>query len=149
MTVNEPIDLNPDHVALEQVISILTPLRRHRLARVERDRRSIELELDRLRERLLASVTSLSQERENQKLRRQQLSDTYLHVATGLTEVDRWLEQERHMLDRLAHIGQDVSQKRENVKQLEKRLLHVQQDVKALQRGVEKLTCMSESIHEN
>ncbi|MBD8094615.1 YscO family type III secretion system apparatus protein [Pseudomonas fluorescens] len=147
--MDEDLEVDLDRAALEHAIGVLKPLRQHRQASAERARRQIEQELHQLHEQLLISTASLNQERDNQKLRRQQLSDTHLERTMELSDIDRWHEKERRMLDRLAHIRQSVSQLRGRIEEQEHQLQQAQQAVKARQRAVEKLACMSESLDEN
>ncbi|ANF89272.1 Type III secretion protein HrpO (plasmid) [Pseudomonas antarctica] len=147
--MDEDLEVDLDRAALEHAICVLTPLRLHRQASAERARRQIEQELHQLQEQLLISTASLNQERDNQKLRRQQLSDTHLERTMELNDIERWHEKERRMLDHLAHIRQSVSQLRGRIEEQEYQLQQAQQAVKAHQRAVEKLSCMSESLDEN
>ncbi|MGY2289769.1 type III secretion protein [Pseudomonas sp. SDO528_S397] len=147
--MDEDLEVDTHRLALEQVIGVLTPLRQHRQASAERTRQRLEQELAQLHEELLTSKASWNQERDNQKVRRQQLSDTHLQKTMELTDIDRWHEKERRMLDRLAHIRQNVSQLRERIDWQEQQVQQAHLDVKARQRAVEKLACMSESLHED
>ncbi|KAF1032696.1 MAG: hypothetical protein GAK37_00367 [Pseudomonas sp.] len=147
--MDENLEVDVDRIALEQAIGVLTPLRQHRQASAECARRQIEQALQTLHEQLRTSIESLNQERDNQKQRRQQLSDTHLQTSMALSDIDRWHEKERRMLDRLAHIRQEIVQLREHIEWQEQQLQQARLDVKARQRAVEKLACMSESLYEN
>ncbi|MGB3125110.1 MAG: type III secretion protein [Pseudomonas sp.] len=147
--MDDDLEVDLDRVALEHAIGVLTPLRQHRQASAERARRQIEHALHALHEQLRTSTESMNQERDNQKLRRQQLSDTHLQKSMALSDIDRWHEKERRMLDRLAQIRQSITQLRERIELQQHQLQQAQQDVKARQRAVEKLACMSESLYEN
>ncbi|WP_434698161.1 type III secretion protein [Pseudomonas sp. D1-1] len=146
--MDEDLDMDPERQALERVIGLLGPLRQHRQASAERARGRLARELAKLREQLLASESSMDQERTNQKRKRRALADTHLQTTLELADIDRWHEKERRMLDRLAQIRQDVSQLRLHIETQEQSLQQAQLDVKARQRAVEKLACMSETLSE-
>ncbi len=145
--MDEDADIEPNDHALRQVIGVLTPLRQHRQARAERSRQRIEQNLETLREQLLNCQATWSQERDRQQVLRQQLSDTYLQQRLELKDIDRWHEQERRMLDRLAHIRQSVSQLRARIEEQEQQLQRALLELKTRQRAVEKLACMTDSLN--
>lgn len=147
--MDEDFEVDSNRAELQQVISLLTPLRQHRQANAERASKRIEQELALLYEQLLTSKASWNQERDNQKRRRQQLLDTHLEKNMEMSDIDRWHEKERRMLDRLAHISQSISQLRERIAAKEQQLQQARLEVKARQRATEKLTCMSESLNED
>ncbi|MGY2283427.1 type III secretion protein [Pseudomonas gingeri] len=146
--MDEELEADPNHVAMAQVIQILTPLRQHRQASAERAQRRLQQELETLRQQLLHSEQSWLQERDNQRVRRRQLSQAHLQQTLELNEVERWHEKERRMLDRLAFIQQDVSQLRQQIEQHQQRLEQARMEARARQRAVEKLACMSENLNE-
>ncbi|NWA02060.1 type III secretion protein [Pseudomonas gingeri] len=146
--MDEELEADPNHVALTQVIQILTPLRQHRQASAERAQRRLQEELETMRQQLLHSEQSWVQERDNQRVRRQQLSQAHLRQTLELNEVERWHEKERRMLDRLAFIQQDVSQLRQQIELQQQRLEQARMEARARQRAVEKLACMSENLNE-
>ncbi|MGY2168566.1 type III secretion protein [Pseudomonas gingeri] len=146
--MDEELEADPNHVAMAQVIQILTPLRQHRQASAERAQRRLQQELETLHQQLLHSEQSWLQERDNQRVRRRQLSQAHLHQTLELNEVERWHEKERRMLDRLAFIQQDVSQLRQQIEQHQQRLEQARMEARARQRAVEKLACMSENLNE-
>ncbi|BBP74637.1 type III secretion protein [Pseudomonas gingeri NCPPB 3146 = LMG 5327] len=146
--MDEELEADPNHVAMAQVIQILTPLRQHRQASAERAQRRLQQELETLHQQLLHSEQSWLQERDNQRVRRRQLSQAHLQQTLELNEVERWHEKERRMLDRLAFIQQDVSQLRQQIEQHQQRLEQARMEARARQRAVEKLACMSENLNE-
>ncbi|NVZ28580.1 type III secretion protein [Pseudomonas gingeri] len=146
--MDEELEADPNHVAMAQVIQILTPLRQHRQASAERAQRRLQQELETLRQQLLHSEQSWLQERDNQRVRRRQLSQAHLQQTLELNEVERWHEKERRMLDRLAFIQQDVRQLRQQIEQHQQRLEQARMEARARQRAVEKLACMSENLNE-
>ena len=148
MSLHEPLEIDPERVALTQLVEVLTPLRQHRQASAERACKRLEQTLHELREQLLTSQASLSQERDNQKTRRQQLATAHLQQTVALNDIDRWHEKERRMLDRLAQIRQHISHLQARIETLREQLQQALLEVKARQRAVEKLACLSESLNE-
>jgi len=148
MSMDDDLEADPDRVAMEQLIKVLTPLRQHRQARAERAQRQLQDELTVMQQQLLQTEQSWVQERDNQKVRRQQLSATHLAITMELSDVDRWHDKERRMLDRLAYIRQNASQLRQAIKLQRQRIEQAQLEAKARQRAVEKLACMSENLNE-
>jgi flagellar biosynthesis component FlhA len=146
--MDEELEADPQTLAMEQVISVLTPLRQHRQASAERAQRQAQKALEDMHEHLQQTRASYSQERDNQRERRQVLSDAHLNKAMALNELDRWHEQENRMLDRLAYIRQDVAQQRLGIDEQQQRLAHARDAAKASQRAVEKLACLAEALYE-
>ncbi|QJI41144.1 type III secretion protein [Pseudomonas sp. ADAK2] len=146
--MDDELEADPDRAALEQVIGVLTPLRQHRQARAERAQRQLQDELQAMYEQLRLTEQSWVQERDNQKVRRQQLSAAHLQKTMALDDVDRWHDKERRMLDRLAYIRQNANQLRYGIEQQHLRIEQARLEAKARQRAVEKLACMSETLNE-
>ncbi|AMB87244.1 type III secretion protein [Pseudomonas agarici] len=146
--MDEELEADPNRVALAQVIQILTPLRQHRQASAERAQRRLQEALETMRQQLLHSEQSWVQERDNQRARRQQLSDAHLQQKLALKEIERWHEKERRMLDRLSYIQQNINQLRHEIELQQQRLEQARIEAKARQRAVEKLACMSENLSE-
>ncbi|ALD99286.1 MULTISPECIES: hypothetical protein [Pseudomonas] len=146
--MDEPLEDDPQQVALQQVIGLLTPLRQHRQASAERAHRQAQLELKSMLDHLAETRASLNQERENHKRRRESLSHAHLQRTLSLTDVDGWHEKERTMLDRLAYIRQDVQQQQMRVAEQQALLEQKRLQAKASQRAVEKLACMEETLNE-
>lgn len=146
--MDDELEADPDRAALEQVIGVLTPLRQHRQARAERAQRQLQDELQAMHEQLRLTEQSWVQERDNQKVRRQQLSAAHLQKTMALDDVDRWHDKERRMLDRLAYIRQNANQLRYGIEQQHLRIEQARLEAKARQRAVEKLACMSETLNE-
>jgi len=146
--MDEETEVDPQRAELERVIAVLTPLRQHRQASAERAQRRAQTELATMHDQLTQARSSLGQERINQRERRQGLADTHLQQTLTLTEVDRWHDKERRMLDRLAEIRQDVDQQCLRIETQQILLEQARQTAKARQRAVEKLACLSEAVHE-
>ncbi|WP_439867601.1 type III secretion protein [Pseudomonas syringae] len=146
--MDEPLEDDPQQVALQQVIGLLTPLRQHRQASAERAHRQAQLELKSMLDHLAERRASLNQERDNHKRRRESLSHAHLQKTLSLTDVDGWHEKERTMLDRLAYIRQDVQQQQMRVAEQQALLEQKRLQAKASQRAVEKLACMEETLNE-
>jgi hypothetical protein len=146
--MEEELEVDPQTLAMEHVISVLTPLRQHRQATAERAQRRAQKELEEMHEHLQQTRASYSQERDNQRERRQVLSDAHLNKAMVLNDLDRWHEKENRMLDRLAYIRQDVAQQRLGIDEQQQCLERARNDAKASQRAVEKLACLAEAINE-
>ena len=146
--MDDDLETDPQQLAMEQVIDILTPLRQHRQASAERAQRRAQMELESMADHLSQTRASLSQERHNQRERRQGLSDAYLQKTMTLNDVDRWHEKEHRMLDRLAYIRQDVQQQRLRIDEQHTALENARLKAKAAQRAVEKLACLSEALNE-
>ena len=146
--MDDDLETDPQQLAMEQVIDILTPLRQHRQASAERAQRRAQMELESMADHLSQTRASLSQERDNQRERRQGLSDAHLHKTMTLNDVDRWHEKEHRMLDRLAYIRQDVQQQRLRIDEQHTALENARLKAKAAQRAVEKLACLSEALNE-
>ena len=144
----DPVEIDPERTALMLLVNVLTPLRQHRQASAERACKRLEHSLLQLCEQLLTSQASFSQERDNQKARRQQLSTAHLQQTVALSDIDRWHEKERRMLDRLAQIRQHISHLHTRIETLREQLQKALLEVKARQRAVEKLACLSESLHD-
>ncbi|WP_019411288.1 type III secretion system stalk subunit SctO [Pseudomonas psychrophila] len=144
----DPVEIDPERTALMLLVNVLTPLRQHRQASAERACKRLEHSLLQLCEQLLTSQASFSQERDNQKARRQQLSTAHLQQTVALSDIDRWHEKERRMLDRLAQIRQHISHLHTRIETLREQLQQALLEVKARQRAVEKLACLSESLHD-
>jgi hypothetical protein len=146
--MDDDLETDPQQLAMEQVIDILTPLRQHRQASAERAQRRAQMELESMADHLSQTRASLSQERDNQRERRQGLSDAHLQKTMTLNDVDRWHEKEQRMLDRLAYIRQDVQQQRLRIDEQHTALENARLKAKAAQRAVEKLACLSEALNE-
>lgn len=146
--MDEELEVDPQRAELERLIDVLTPLRQHRQASAERAQRRVQTELAMMHERLTQAQATLGQERINQRERRQGLADTHLQQTLTLTEVDRWHDKERRMLDRLAEVGQEVDQQCLRIDAQQTLLEQSRQTAKARQRAVEKLACLGEAIHE-
>ncbi|WLG46832.1 YscO family type III secretion system apparatus protein [Pseudomonas sp. FP1740] len=146
--MEEELEVDPQTLAMEHVISVLTPLRQHRQASAERAQWRAQKELEEMHEHLQQTRASYSQERDNQRERRQALNDAHLNKAMVLNDLDRWHEKENRMLDRLAYIRQDVAQQRLSIDEQQQRLEQARDDAKASQRAVEKLACLAEAINE-
>ncbi|MFI3049166.1 Type III secretion protein HrpO [Pseudomonas coronafaciens pv. coronafaciens] len=146
--MDELLKDDPQHVALEQVIGLLTPLRQHRQASAERAHRQAQVELKSMLDHLSETRASLDQERDNHKRRRESLSHAHLQKTINLNDVDRWHEKERNMLDRLAYIRQDVQQQQMRVAEQKALLEQKRLQAKASQRAVEKLACMEETLNQ-
>lgn len=146
--MEEEFTVDPQTLAMQQVINVLTPLRQHRQASAERAQRRAQKALEQMHEHLQQTRASYSQERDNQRDRRQVLSDAYLDKAMAFNDLDRWHEKENRMLDRLAYIRQDVAQQRLGIDEQQQRLEQAGDDAKASQRAVEKLACLAEAINE-
>lgn len=144
----DPVEIDPERTALMLLVNVLTPLRQHRQASAERACKRLEHSLLQLCEQLLTSQASFSQERDNQKARRQQLSTAHLQQTVALSDIDRWHEKERRMLNRLAQIRQHISHLHTRIETLREQLQQALLEVKARQRAVEKLACLSESLHD-
>ena len=144
----DPVEIDPERTALTLLVNVLTPLRQHRQASAERACKRLEHSLLQLCEQLLTSQASFSQERDNQTARRQQLSTAHLQQTVALSDIDRWHEKERRMLDRLAQIRQHISHLHTRIETLREQLQQALLEVKARQRAVEKLACLSESLHD-
>lgn len=146
--MEEELEPDPQRLAMEQVISVLTPLRQHRQASAERAQRKALQALEDMRVHLQETREALTQERVNQRERRQLLSQANLNKSMALNDLDRWHEKENRMLDRLAYIRQDVEQQRLGIDQQQQRLEQARDAAKASQRAVEKLACLAEALNE-
>ncbi|WP_110948090.1 YscO family type III secretion system apparatus protein [Pseudomonas bohemica] len=146
--MEEELEIDPQHLAMEQVIGVLTPLRQHRQASAERAQRKAQQALEDMQVHLHETREALSQERANQRERRQVLSDANLNKRMSLNELDRWHERENRMLDRLAYIRQDIEQQRLGIDDQQQRLQQAKDAAKASQRAVEKLACLAEALDE-
>jgi len=113
--VEEALEVDPQTLAMEQVISVLTPLRQHRQASAERAQRQAQKTLEHLREHLQQTRDSYTQERHNQRERRQVLSSAHVNKAMSLDDLERWHEKENRMLDRLAYIRQDMARQERGI----------------------------------
>ncbi|WLH36493.1 type III secretion protein [Pseudomonas sp. FP2196] len=146
--MDDELEADPNRVAMEQVIGVLTPLRQHRQARAERAQRQLQDALTSMHEQLRLTEHAWVQERDNQKVRRQQLSAAHLEKTMELGDVDRWHDKERRMLDRLAYIRQSANQLRHGIELQQQRIEQARLEAKARQRAVEKLACLSENLNE-
>jgi len=146
--MEEELETDPQRLAMEQVISVLTPLRQHRQASAERAQRKAQQALEDMQVHLQETREALTQERVNQRERRQLLSEANLNKSMALNDLDRWHEKENRMLDRLAYIRQDVEQQRLGIDQQQQRLEQARDAAKASQRAVEKLACLAEALNE-
>lgn len=146
--MEEELDIDPQRLALEHVISVLTPLRQHRQANAERAQRRAQKALEDMQVHLQQTRESLTQERDNQRERRHGLSDAHLNKQMSLNDLDRWHEKEHRMLDRLAYIRQDVQRQRVGIDQQQRQLVQARDAAKASQRAVEKLACLAEALNE-
>jgi hypothetical protein len=100
--MEEELEIDPQRLAMEQVIGVLKPLRQHRQASAERAQRKAQQALDDMQVHLQQTRDALSQERINQRERRQALSDTHLNTGMSLDTLQCWQGKEQRMLDRLA-----------------------------------------------
>lgn len=146
--MEEALEENPQPAALEQVISLLTPLRQHRQASAERAQRQAQVELNSMHDHLSEAQALWHQERDNHLQRRQSLCAAHLAKTICLKDVDRWHEKEKNMLDRLALIRQDIQQQQLQIAEQQALLERKQVQAKAFQRAVEKLACLSETLNE-
>ncbi|RAU38189.1 MULTISPECIES: YscO family type III secretion system apparatus protein [unclassified Pseudomonas] len=146
--MEEELEIDPQQLAMTQVIAVLTPLRQHRQASAERAQRRAQRALDELHAQLQATREALSQERANQRERRQALSQANLNQAMALNDLERWHEKEHRMLDRLAYIRQDVERQRLGIDAQQQLLEQARAEAKASQRAVEKLACLAEALDE-
>jgi hypothetical protein len=146
--MEDALETDPQQVALEEVIQILTPLRQHRQASAERQQRQAEEALQRHRESLAESHTALIDERERQVEQRQTLSTRHVSQTLTIKEVDRWHDQERSMLDQLSRLQQGIHLQTQAVEQQQQLLQQAQRDAKAAQRAVEKLACLAEAMND-
>lgn len=146
--MEEPLEVDPQQAALEDVIRILTPLRQHRQASAERQQRRAEQDLSLSRERLAQSRIDLTDESIRQVEQRQVLQAEHVNQAMTLTSVDRWHDQERSMLDQLSRLRQGVQLQDQAVHNQQQVVLDAQRDAKAAQRAVEKLACLAEALND-
>ena len=146
--MDEELEIDPQHAELERLIGVLTPLRQHRQARAGRAQSRAQAELATMHDQLTQAQATLGQERINQRERRQGLADVHLQQTLTMTEVDRWHDKERRMLDRLAEVRQEVDQQCLQINAQQALLEQARQNAKARQRAVEKLSCLKEAIHE-
>lgn len=146
--MEETFEVDPQRVALEEVIKILNPLRQHRQASAEREQRQAEEELRRNCESLAEARTELIDERGRQAEQRQALSTQHVNQTLTLTDVDRWHDQERGMLDQLSRLQQGIALQTRAVERQQQLLLQAQHDAKATQRAVEKLACLAEAMND-
>jgi hypothetical protein len=144
--MEEELEIDPQRQAMEQVIAVLTPLRQHRQASAERAQRRAQQALDDMQVHLQTTRDALSQERINQRERRQALSDAHLNTGMSLDTLQRWHGKEQRMLDRLSLIRQDVAQQRLGIDKQHQRLAQAREDAKASQRAVEKLACLAQAL---
>lgn len=146
--MEDALEADPQRVALEEVIHILTPLRQHRQASAERQQREAEQELQRQRQRLADSRVSLIDERGRQVERRQTLFTEHVCQTLTVKDVDRWNDQERGMLDLLSQLHQDIHLQNEVVEKQQHLLQQTQLKAKAALRSVEKLACLVEAVND-
>jgi hypothetical protein len=143
---DDALQEDPDRVALEGVIQVLTPLRQHRQARAERAQRQAQQALETGREQLAQARDELADETIRQVQQRQALATEHLNHAMTLTEVDRWHDKERTLLDHLSLLRQGIEQQRRAVLERQQAVLDAQHSAKAAQRATEKLACLAEAI---
>ncbi|GGM31135.1 YscO family type III secretion system apparatus protein [Pseudomonas asuensis] len=146
--MDSELEVDPQRAALEEVISILMPLRQHRQARAERQQRNALGELKSNNERLTETRVALWDERNRQVESRQTLAVEHVNQSLTLGDVDRWHDQERSMLDQLSRLRQGVQHQTLVVKECEQTLQLAQQGARAAQRAVEKLSCLAEAIND-
>jgi chromosome segregation ATPase len=146
--MDQDSEIDPQRLALEQVIGVLTPLREHRQASAERAQRRAQQALEAMQAQLQQTRESLTQERDNQRERRQGLSKENLKKSMSLSDLDRWHEKENRMLDRLAYLRQDMQRQRSSLDEQQGRLQQARDAAKASQRAVEKLACLAEALNE-
>ncbi|UZE25656.1 type III secretion protein [Pseudomonas sp. B21-056] len=146
--MEEALEEDPQRLALEQVIGLITPLRQHRQASAERAQRQAQVELDSMRDHLSETRLLLDQQRDNHRQRRESLSAAHLNKTLSLKDVDSWHEKEKNMLDRLALIRQDMQQQQLRITEQQALLEEKRLQAKAFQRAVEKLACLSEALNE-
>lgn len=146
--MEEELETDPQRLAMEQVIGVLTPLRQHRQASAERAQRLAQQALEAMQVQLQETREVLSQERVNQRERRQVLSEVNLNRTMPLNDLDRWHEKEHRMLDRLAYIRQDVERQKLGIDDQRQRITEAMTAAKAAQRAVEKLACLAEAVNE-
>jgi hypothetical protein len=146
--MEETLEADPQRVALEEVIQILTPLRQHRQGSAERQQRQADEQLQRDQESLAQGRNALIDERKRQAEQRQELSTRHVNQMLTLKEVGRWNDQERDLLDQLSRLHQDVHLQTQAVKTQQQVLQQAQQDAKAAQRAVEKLACLAEVMND-
>ena len=146
--MDDEIEIDSHRAALEQVIDVLTPLRQHRQASAERAQRQAQKTLEHLHEHLQQTRDSYTQERHNQRERRQVLSSAHVNKAMSLDDLERWHEKENRMLDRLAYIRQDMARQEIGIEEQLQLLAEAKDAAKASQRAVEKLACLAEALNE-
>lgn len=146
--MEEALEVDPQTLAMEQVISVLTPLRQHRQASAERAQRQAQKSLEQMHNHLQQTRDSYAQERHNQRERRQVLSSAHVNKAMSLDDLERWHEKENRMLDRLAYIRQDMARQQLSIEEQQQRLAEAKHAAKASQRAVEKLAFLAEALNE-
>jgi uncharacterized protein (DUF2252 family) len=146
--MEDDLQVDPQRVALEEAIQLLKPLRQHRQASIERQQRQLQQSLASSRERLAETQERLGSERQAQQVRREALSSQHVNRCMSLDEVELWHNQERRMLDRLAHMRQSIHQQGVAIEQQQQQLQDMQVRVKEAQRAVEKLSCLAEAMND-
>ncbi|SEQ63906.1 MULTISPECIES: type III secretion protein [Pseudomonas] len=146
--MDDELEIDPQRAALEEVIRILAPLRQHRQAKAERLRLQAERDLQNSRDHLSELRSSFTAEQVQQREQRHALSVEHLNQRHTLNEVDRWHEQERSMLDHLSRLRQGIQLQIQAVEQQQETLEHAQDEARNAQRAVEKLSCLTETMHD-
>lgn len=137
---------DPQRMALEHAVALLSPLREQRQARAERAQREARTELNSMLDHLSTTQAAIRQARDQHRQRRDSLSQAHLLKPLSLSDIDRWSEKEQAMIDRLAHMHQDVEQQRRRIAEQRSHLEQLQRQAIAAQRAVEKLACLSELL---
>ena len=131
---------------LLQLIAQLRPLRQQRQFKAERAQRQAQAELKSMLDHIADTRQSFGHAQENHRQQRQSLMQAHLEKSISLSQVELWQEKEQNMLDRLAHIRQDIEQQQQRIVEQRARLEQLQQQNKAAQRAVEKLACLGEVL---
>jgi len=143
---DDALQEDPDRVALENVIHVLTPLRQHRQARAERAQRQAQQTLEAGQEQLTQAKDVLTDETARKGVQRQAMATEHLNQAMTLKDMDRWQHKERKLLDHLSRLRQGIEQQRRAVVAQQQAVLDAQRSAKAAQRATEKLACLAEAI---
>lgn len=134
-----PLSPDPQQVALEQVLTLLLPIRRRRLRRCESEQRQNEQQLRRCQQ----AVEQGEQQLAEQKIGYLQLRNNFVPQHAGITkplnDLRETLDVEKSSRAGVIQQIQHTHQLQEEVQQQQARLTAAQSAVQRCQRDIEKM----------
>jgi predicted nucleic acid-binding Zn-ribbon protein len=137
----------PGQSELAQLLELLGPLRQQRQARAERAQEQAQKELNARLDHIENTRGVLTRAQHTHRQQRHNLVREHQNRSISFNQLEHWHEKEQQVLDRLAHIRQDITRQQRCIAEQREQVEHLQQQSKSARRAVEKLACISEAIN--